>query len=203
MLVEGDYGKIPAKINDVVKQVFEASNRMARLVDVFLNVSRIEAGRLKLELNGFDLNELVYRSVKDLEINANERGLKLNFKKDNEVYIVRADSDKIKDVLLNLIDNAIKYTKKGSIDVKLSKKDSQALVEVSDTGVGLEGEDIDKLFNKFSRGEDSAKINTGGSGLGLYVAKKIIDAHGGKIWVESLGKEKGSKFSFTLPLSDV
>ncbi len=203
MLVEGDYGKIPSKIDDILKQVFEASNRMARLVDVFLNVSRIEAGRLKLELNGFDLNELVYRSVKDLTINANELGLKLNFKKDNEVYIVRADSDKIKDVLLNLIDNAIKYTKKGSIDIKLSKKDSNALVEVSDTGVGLEEEDIDKLFNKFSRGQDSAKINTGGSGLGLYVAKKVIDAHGGKIWVESSGKGKGSKFSFTLPLSKV
>lgn len=203
MLVEGDYGKIPGKINDVLKQVFEASNRMARLVDVFLNVSRIESGRLKLELNGFDLNELVYRSVKDLTINANEHKLKLNFKKDNEVYIVRADSDKIKDVLLNLIDNAIKYTKQGSIDVKLSKKDSHALVEVIDTGVGLEQEDIDKLFNKFSRGQDSAKINTGGSGLGLYVAKKVIDAHGGKIWVESSGKGKGSKFSFTLPLSKV
>lgn len=203
MLVEGDYGKIPGKINDVLKQVFEASNRMARLVDVFLNVSRIESGRLKLELNGFDLNELVYRSVKDLTINANESDLKLNFKKDNEVYIVKADSDKIKDVLLNLIDNAIKYTKKGSIDVKLSKKDSHALVEVSDTGIGLEEGDIDKLFNKFSRGQDSTKINTGGSGLGLYVAKKIIDAHGGKIWVESSGKGNGSKFSFTLPLSKV
>ncbi len=203
MLVEGDYGKIPDKINDILKQVFEASNRMARLVDVFLNVSRIEAGKLKLELNGFDLGELVLRSVKDLEITANERGLKLSFEKIDNVFIVKADADKIKDVLLNLIDNAIKYTKKGSISVKLSKKDSQALVEVSDTGVGLEEEDIDKLFNKFSRGQDSAKINTGGSGLGLYVAKKVIDAHGGKIWVESLGKEKGSKFSFTLPLSDV
>ncbi len=203
MLVEGDYGKIPKKIEDIIKQVFEASNRMARLVDVFLNVSRIEAGKLKLELNGFDLGELVLRSVKDLEITANERGLKLSFEKMDNVYIVKADSDKIKDVLLNLIDNAIKYTKKGSINVKLSKKDSQALVEVSDTGVGLAEEDIDKLFNKFSRGEDSSKINTGGSGLGLYVAKKVIDAHGGKIWVESLGKEKGSKFSFTLPLSDV
>jgi signal transduction histidine kinase len=202
MILEGDYGKIPEKQEKIIQDVFNASDRMSRLINVFLNVSRIESGRLKLDYTDVDLRILIEECIKDLKSSAQEKGLKLSFDyKKGEVPNIKADSDKMKDVILNLIDNAIKYTPKGKIDIKLLKQDDQnILVQIKDTGIGLNQAGIEKLFNKFSRGEGISKINTGGSGLGLYIVRRIIEEHGGKVLVESDGPGKGSTFQFTLPI---
>jgi signal transduction histidine kinase len=203
MILEGDYGKVEKKQEKIIQDVFNASDRMSRLINVFLNVSRIESGRLKLDYADINLGDLINECIKDLESTAREKGLKLTFKyKKNEVPSVNADSDKMKDVILNLIDNAIKYTHKGKVNITLSKTDDYyILVQIKDTGIGLSKTEISKLFSKFSRGKGISKINTGGSGLGLYIVKRIIEEHGGKAWVESEGVDKGSTFQFTLPIN--
>jgi signal transduction histidine kinase len=202
MILEGDYGKMPKKQEKIVQDVFNASDRMSRLINVFLNVSRIESGRLKLDYADVDLGILIEECIKDLKSSVQEKGLKLSFDyKKEKIPIIKADSDKMKDVILNLIDNAIKYTPKGKIHIKLSKQDSKnILVQIKDTGIGLDQVGIEKLFNKFSRGEGISKINTSGSGLGLYIVRRIIEEHNGKVWVESDGLGKGSTFQFTLPI---
>ena len=134
--------------------------------------------------------------------NAESKGITLLFKdlrKKQDQTKIKLDVDKIKDVFLNLIDNSIKYTPKGAVNIELNCDDKNIIVKIKDTGVGLSEEEIDRLFSKFSRGNDSAKINTDGSGLGLYIARKMVEIHGGKIWVESEGLGKGSVFQFTIP----
>ncbi len=201
MILEGDYGKFNSKQGVVLKDVFNATERMTRLINVFLNVTRIESGKLKIDFVDLDISNLVKTSVDLLQISAKDKKLKLNFHADKDIPNIKADQDKIKDVVLNLIDNSIKYTDKGSIDVSVSKlNENEIIVKIKDTGIGLKQHEIDKMFNKFSRGDDSPKINTNGSGLGLYIAKRIVEAHGGKIWVESAGENKGSIFQFTLPI---
>jgi len=111
--------------------------------------------------------------------------------------------DKVTDVVLNLVDNAIKYTEKGSITVTSEREGDNVHVRVQDTGRGLDPKEAKNLFNKFVRGYGIAQVNPDGSGLGLYVARRIVEVHGGKIWVESDGVGKGSTFQFTLPIKPV
>ena len=111
------------------------------------------------------------------------------------------DRDKIHDVTMNLVDNAIKYTASGWVNIRVSRTPSLLTFQVQDSGMGIAAEDIDKLFQKFTRAEAVTRIHTGGSGLGLFIAKKIVEAHGGRIWVESEGVGKGSLFNYTLPIT--
>ncbi|MDD4290421.1 MAG: HAMP domain-containing sensor histidine kinase, partial [Patescibacteria group bacterium] len=202
MMLDGDFGKFSAKQNSVLRDVFLASDRMTKLVNVFLNVSRIESGRLKLDLQEIEISDIIKKSLEDLKSNAELKGIKLLFKdlrnKEGKQK-VKLDPDKIKDVVLNLIDNALKYTISGSVTIELNSMDNSLVVKIIDTGMGLSEEEIDRLFSKFSRGNDSAKINTDGSGLGLYIARKMVELHGGKIWAESKGSGHGSIFQFTIP----
>ena len=114
--------------------------------------------------------------------------------------MMKIDRDKIKDVVLNLTDNAIKYTPEGRVDINISREDHHLKISVTDTGVGISTDEVTKLFEKFVRGSGIAQVDTSGSGLGLYIAKKIVEAHQGSIWAESAGKGQGSTFSFTLPV---
>jgi len=202
MIMEGDYGPVPDKASKVIGDVFLASDRLSRLINVFLNVSRIESGRFDLNRKDVDLIQLVGEAVSELKPTAEKKQLALVFHKPKELLPhLNIDRDKIKDVLINLIDNAIKYTPAGKVEVALSRAESQLKVAVKDTGVGILSEEVGELFKKFVRGEGIAQVDTSGSGLGLYIAKKIVEAHGGKIWVESPGKGKGATFSFTLPIA--
>jgi signal transduction histidine kinase len=202
MILEGDFGKVAPELSKIIQEVYESSNRLTRLVNVFLNVSRIESGRFQVDKIKFSLTDLVEQVVKELNSGAIRKNLILTLKKTKvKMPDVFADKDKIKDVLLNLVDNSIKYTPAGKIDVTVEKlEDNKLKVMISDTGVGIDPEEATKLFAKFSRGDGIAQVDTTGSGLGLYIAKKIVEAHGGKIWAESDGKGKGSRFIFELPI---
>ncbi len=202
MILDGDFGKVDPMQKEKLLDIYNASDRMTREINVYLNVSRIESGRLKLNYAQINLEDLIKECIKDLKSTAQEKKLKINFKVDSKNFpLVDADSDKLKDVILNLIDNAIKYTPHGKIDILLSQIDDNHLsFQIKDTGIGLDKDGIEKLFSKFSRGDGISKINTDGSGLGLYIVKKIIEAHGGRAWVESPGIGKGSIFQFTLPI---
>jgi signal transduction histidine kinase len=161
-------------------------------VEDFLNISRIEQGRMKYEMVKFNLAELATQVLNEIKPNIDGKGLTLNTK--IEDAFIFADRLKMKQILANIIDNSIKYTPAGSILVSVYKKNDMAVFSVKDTGVGVKKETIEKLFQKFSRAEDASKANILGTGLGLYLAKQIIVAHGGRIWVESEGEGKGSEF---------
>jgi len=201
MIVEGDYGKVPEKIRRILEEVFLNSDRLTRLVNIFLNVSRIESGRFDLNLKESDMVELINEVVTELKPSASQRQLKLTFHKPKILLpMMKIDRDKIKDVVLNLTDNAIKYTPEGRVDINISREDHHLKISVTDTGVGISTDEVTKLFEKFVRGSGIAQVDTSGSGLGLYIAKKIVEAHQGSIWAESAGKGQGSTFSFTLPV---
>jgi len=204
MLLDGDFGAVSPKVKKVMRDVFESSNRLARLINVFLNVSRIEAGRLKMDFQETDLVNLLASIVKDLKSEAKNKKLELELiKPEEKIPKIKVDNDKIKDIVYNLVDNAIKYTPQGNVKVRISTDKNNVRVSVSDTGLGIDPEEAKELFAKFVRGEGIARINTDGSGLGLYIAKKLVESHHGKIWVESKGKGKGSTFNFTLPLEQL
>jgi|SRR3989344_604842 len=200
MALEGDFGEMPEKIKGVIETLDKSAQSLIVIVNEFLDVSRIEQGRMKYEMSDFDVRKLVEETVAELRPNVEQKGLKFTFDADvKHDYRVYADQGKIKQVIGNIVDNAIKYTPSGSIDVKVSRTKSTVNITVSDTGVGIEPDVIPKLFSMFGRAKDASKTNVTGTGLGLYVAKQMIEAHRGQIWIESEGKGKGSTFHIELP----
>jgi len=201
MILEGDYGKLTSAQRFELERIYRSSDRLTRLINVFLNVSRIETGRLDLTKTKENIVDIVEGVVSDLKPQSDKKNLKVSIEYPEEkIPNMLIDKDKIHDVVMNLVDNAIKYTEKGWVSIRLSSSKSLMTFESRDSGIGISEEEIDKLFQKFSRAEAVDRVHTGGSGLGLFIAKKIIEAHGGKIWAESDGKNKGSVFTFTLPI---
>lgn len=195
MLLEGSFGELSEKTREAVDRIFQSSQRLVLIVEDFLNVSRIEQGRMKYDFSTFDFRELSSRIVEEQRPTAEKKGLKLSFSAEKlKNYTLMADPGKVSQVVANFIDNAIKYTPAGSIAAKLSRDNEKILLAISDTGVGISAETMPKLFDKFSRALDASKTNTGGTGLGLYVAKEIMKAHKGCVWAESPGEGKGSTF---------
>ncbi|MDD5342412.1 MAG: ATP-binding protein [Patescibacteria group bacterium] len=201
MIVDGDFGKVDEEKLNILKQVLDASRRMVRMVNLFLNITKIEAGKFILDLKPAQLEDLIAAEINEVIKLAEEKKLKVEYRKPaKKLPLITIDADKLKDVVLNLVDNAIKYTEKGKITVAIEKTDNEVTVSVKDTGRGIPKEEAKRLFTKFVRGEGIAQVQPDGSGLGLYIAKRIVDAHGGQIWVESEGLGKGSTFIFTLPM---
>ena len=165
----------------------------------------MELGQITYDYSEFDFAELVEQTVKGFEPNIEQAKLTIKFNADRSLfYKINADQGKIKEVIGVLIDNAIKYTPTGSISVLVSRKDDKMLVKVSDTGVGMNSATIADLFKKFSRAKDASKTNILGSGLGLFCpAKTFVEAHNGRVWAESEGKDKGSNFFVELPIEQV
>tara|TARA_B100000508_G_scaffold60333_1_gene47116 strand:- start:158035 stop:159669 length:1635 start_codon:yes stop_codon:yes gene_type:complete len=198
LILENEFGKYPETLKEPLNRIAESSRLMIKSIEDYLNISRIEQGRMKYEMSEFDLADLTKTVVNEYGPVAEKKALGLTFTGAGKI-LVNADVGKIKQVIANLVDNSIKYTPSGNVTVKATMFEGKARVTVSDTGVGLAKEDIGDLFNKFIRARGANKINTSGTGLGLYVAKQMIEAHKGKIWAESEGKGKGSRFIFELP----
>ena len=202
MLLEGSFGDISENQREVVNKVFISSKHLTRIIEDLLDVSKIEQGGMQYAKTDFSLAKIAGEITEEFEINAQSKGLELSFEKpaNMENYKINGDSEKIRQVIINTIDNSIKYTEKGWIKVKIEKKNGNVILSISDSGMGMNEEAKQKLFQKFSRG-DGDKVNVSGSGLGLYLAKKIIEDHGGKIWVESSGAGQGSTFFVQLKAS--
>jgi len=201
LLLEEKMGKLSTKQKESLDIVRRNTNRLSKMINGILDFSRINAGRLKLNIQNIQINNVIEDSVNDLQPLARTKDLDLKVGKMAAMPLVKADSARITQVLSNLIKNSIKFTpSKGKIRVWAEKKGKEVVVAVKDTGTGVAKENINKLFTKFYQVETSAKRTTEGLGLGLAISKGIIDAHKGKIWVESkLGK--GSTFYFSLPIA--
>lgn len=201
MMLEGNFGKVPVKINDNLKKVFSANERLINLVENLLDISRIESGRQEFNFSRARLEDMAAVVVDNFKNNAKDKNLILIFHKPSSpTPEVKLDADKIHEVMMNFVDNAIKYTKKGKVEVSVQANDGHVTYCVKDNGMGISSEVMPVLFQKFSRGKGSFRSHTEGLGLGLYVAKMMIDAHKGKIWAESDGEGKGSRFCFSLPI---
>ena len=201
MLSEGSFGSLDEKQDGAVKRIYASAQGLVNVVEDLLNVSKIEQGGMKYEFMPTDLNALVVQLVGEMKIPAENK--QLEFSADIPSYdtlMVNADPVKLKQVFLNLVDNSIKYTPSGYVHISLFRNEGNKTVtfSVKDSGVGVTPETKAKLFEKFSRGE-GGKLNTGGSGLGLYLAREIARAHKGDVVIESEGVGKGSTFSVTLP----
>jgi signal transduction histidine kinase len=202
MMLENLFGELSKEQKENLLKVYEANERLIRLVEDLLSISRIESGKLKLHFEITQLEITVESVVKELTKAASSKGLSLSYAKaDKETEKVKIDPDKIRQVVMNLIDNSIKYTKEGAIVVKVETIKDKIRFTVKDTGLGIKKEDLANLFKKFSRGTGVSLVHTEGTGLGLYVAKMMIEIHQGKIWAESPGEGQGSSFCFELPIA--
>ncbi len=209
MVLEEKAGDINDKQKYYLSRSYKSTERLIKLVNDMLNVSRIEAGGMLLEVNQVNMRGVCLEVISELKPKADNSGLELNFKTFEEdgktsQYLVAANADKIKEVLFNLVGNSLKFTPKGgSVTVSLQKKGDQIITQVKDTGVGIDAENKENLFQKFGFVKDSYRANqdnSQGKGLGLYICKSIIELHNGEIWVDSPGKNQGSTFSFSLPV---
>lgn len=200
LIQEETFGKIERPLREAVDHIFQATEGMILMVEDFLNISRIEQGRMKYEFSDIDVAELTGEIAMEMQPTALKKKLELILEKTNEPVIVSADPGKLRQVIANIIDNSIKYTPKGSIKVTLSKTPNKGIITIKDTGIGISEKEIHTLFEKFTRAKNANRVNVTGTGLGLYLAKKIVEEHKGNITVHSEGEGKGSTFRIELPL---
>ena len=201
LLVEGSYGKVTQTQQETLNKVYQSNERLINLVEDLLNVSRIESGRMEFDFASCQLADLCQEVVDGFAIRAKNSKLYLDYKKPAvPLPEVMIDAGKVREVISNLTDNALKYTPKGGVAVKLEQKEANLRITISDTGIGIPVTELPYLFSKFSRGKDVGRLNVSGTGLGLYVGKSMIEANGGQIWAESEGEGKGSRFIIELPV---
>ena len=200
MLMDGDVGVVSTEQKHLLQEAFTSSERMVRLIGDFLNVSRLQTGKFMIDKHPVDLAKIVDHELESLENNASTRGLKFSYKKPKNIPELILDESKMQQVIMNFCDNAIYYSKDNSkIKVGLVAKKGYVEFTVKDTGIGVPVGEQEQLFNKFFRATNARKQRPDGTGVGLFLAKKVIDAHDGKIIFES--KEgKGSTFGFRIPV---
>lgn len=191
-----------ADLREMAADIHTVSERLIKIVGDYLNMLRLEQNRLEFKFEDAGVEQLIEEALKEVEVAAKEKGLEVKFEKTNaQLPTVRADPDRLKQVLINLIGNAIKFTEKGSITVEAGPQDKFVKVSVADTGLGMPPERQSQLFQKFRQVGDK-KSGAMGSGLGLYISRLMIEGMGGKIWLERSEVGQGSTFCLTLPKAD-
>ena len=203
MMIEGDGGKVSKTQYELLSQAYTSSERMVSLINDFLNVSRLQTGRFILDRHSVDLSDIVAHEVDSLKMTAKAHDLILVYRRPSYFPVIELDEGKIRQVIMNFIDNAIYYSRKGSsIIVQCETHDGLAVFKVIDTGIGVPQNQREHLFTKFFRANNAKKQRPDGTGVGLFLAKKVVDEHGGSILFESIENE-GSTFGFQLPVKEV
>ena len=198
MLNEGTFGALEEKQREAAQRIYSSAQGLVSIVEDLLNVSKIEQGGMKYEMMPTDLGPIVESLFNEMKIPAMNKGLSFTLDMPKDSYMVNVDPLKMRQIFLNLTDNAIKYTPTGFVKLGMVRKGIKIMFSVTDSGVGVTPETKAKLFEKFTRGE-GGKLNTSGSGLGLYLALEIAKAHKGQIVIDSEGQDKGSTFIVELP----
>jgi len=199
MILEGSYGRTTKVVHDKLEKIYESAERLIRLVNDLLDLSHMEGGKMEFNFQKINLTQMVKSVSEELDIQAQKKKLKLTVNLPDQDLFVKADEQKLRQVVMNLIDNAIKYTEKGKAEVSLKESDNKVQFSVKDTGMGMKPEEITNLFQKFVRGSEASHYHTEGAGIGLYVARQLVEAHMGRVWAESEGEGKGSTFLVELP----
>ena len=199
LIMDNIYGEVPDKIRDVINRVEHNGRHLLDLINDILDLSKIEAGQLSLTLNDYSMKAVVEAVLSTVESLASEKKLDLKATVDPELPIGCGDEQRITQVLLNLVGNAIKFTDTGEVVVRASRSNGAFLVSVTDTGPGICEAEQQSIFEEFRQADNSSTREKGGTGLGLAIAKRMVEMHGGRLWVESIPGE-GATFSFTLPV---
>jgi len=199
LIEDGAYGKTTKKMLQTLRDMDESNERLVKLVDEFLDITRIEQGRTKFVFANSPINELITGVVKELSERAVKNGLRIVWKPNTDIGNAYMDEEKVRHVIFNFVDNAIKYTPKGTVEILVEHEDNGVTVRVKDQGIGFGKEDEANFFQKFYRGENVKGSNVNGTGLGIYVCRKFIEAHEGHVWAHSAGIGKGSEFGFWIP----
>ena len=204
MLEDGDYGDLPTPAKTAIRYIHESSVGMIKLINSLLSISRLEKGQIELNLENISIEEIIKDCIKDFEFLAKEKGLTIIYNKPKiNLPTIKGDAEKLKQSFSNIINNAVLYTLEGKIEVSLNKENNDIIIQIKDTGVGIDSEEQEKMFKSFSRGKGGTELYTQGTGLGLYVAKNFVEMHNGSISVYSEGKNKGSLFTIKLPIQSI
>lgn len=203
MALDGKGGPLTEKQRYYIDRAYLSVDRLIKMVNDMLNISRIESGRLTINIQSVNIDKLVQEVLDDVKPRAQELGIHISLQMDAPPPPVLADVDKVKEVVFNLVGNSLKFTPKdGNVTVSFNVTDTEVEVKVKDSGSGLEAEDIPKLFQKFGLLPGSYVTNQAalGTGLGLFICKSIIELHEGKIYAKSDGRGKGAEFVFSLKI---
>ncbi len=200
MIQEGDFGKLSKEMEEPINDIGASTDRLIHLVNDMLNVSRIEAGRLKFTLVETDLDAIIAEVISTLQPIAISKKIILDYKKQKEI-LVQADVDKVKQVLNNLVGNSLKFTDQGGIIITTEQEGDRIKIFIADTGMGITPDNQKKLFGKFQQISSQQKGKPIGTGLGLYLSKELVQKMGGDIWIEKSEIGKGSIFAFSLPIA--
>jgi two-component system phosphate regulon sensor histidine kinase PhoR len=186
---------------EFISIIYQDSNRLAALINDLLDLSRIESGNMKMSFVALDPLALIKRAVSVIENQAKAKSIALKFDISSSLPQIKADETRFSQVMINMLDNAIKYSSEGGrVTISAKAVDKMLQIDVSDTGIGISEVDLPRIFERFYRVDKARSRELGGTGLGLSIVKHIISAHGGQVWVKSeLGN--GSIFSFTIPLA--
>lgn len=200
MVLDGDMGKITDDQRKVLEEAFASSQRMVYLISDFLNVSRLQTGKFELERSRTNLAEILTDEIDQLQAMASGRQITIEYTSPSHFPVINIDQDKFRQVMMNFIDNAIYYSNSNTtITVQLYTEAEDVIFKVIDQGIGVPSDERHKLFTKFYRATNARKQRPDGTGIGLFMAQKVIVAHGGSVIFES--KEgKGSTFGFRLPM---
>lgn len=200
LVLEGTYGDISDKVRSALNKVYIANERLIQLVEDLLNISRIESGKMKYNFRNINICDVVHSLKNIFVLMAKKKNIEFKLDICTKNINVFIDSLKIREVISNLIDNAIKYTEKGFVHVKIEENNNLVRIIIEDSGMGISKNNQSHLFTKFSRGRVSARVYMEGVGLGLFIGKNIAEAHNGSIIVKSEGIGKGSCFILELPI---
>jgi len=204
-LQEKYFGKLNKKQADYVKYIQDNSQHMLSLINQIVDLEKIEAGKTEIEISNVRIKKLLENSLSMIEDKAAEHHITLDCQLASEIdeLEIHADEPKLQQVVINLLSNAVMFTPDGGrIIVRAKVADKQLIVEVEDTGVGIAPENQEKVFDDFFQVKSESKDKTPGLGLGLGLSRRLVEMHGGKVWVESEGEGRGSRFIFTIPSSE-
>jgi len=198
VMIGGFTGEITEKQKNLLERSAARINELMRLISDLLDIPRIESGQIVEEMKEISLHQVIFHSIEVQRNLAEAKGLELKVEISKELPRIMGSAQRLQQVVNNLVYNAVRYTPKGTITVTVQEREADVLFQVIDTGIGIPPEDMSRLFQDFFRGSN---VEFKGTGLGLSISRRIIEAHGGRIWAESPCQETscGSKFSFTLP----
>lgn len=201
-MMEGTFGPISGDIKNIAEQGLKINTDGVNTVQTILNAANIRTGKLSYNMAPIDLRDIIQKSFEKNRKSAESKGLDfvLNIGESSE-YKIKGDENQLSEAFSNLIDNSIKYTPRGQVKVSLVKSDSAIKFSIKDTGIGIAREDKPKLFTEGGRAKNALEVNVDSTGFGLYIVKNIIEAHNGRVWVESEGEGKGSEFIVEVPTS--
>jgi len=201
MLRDGDYGTLPDKAKQASVLIEDAATRLLSLADTFLSMSRVEVGNYRTRRSVADIRHELLSVIEEMDVSSKTKGVELVSTVDKGVpHLLRIDTEALRNALFNLIDNAIKYTEHGQVNIAIRSTNGSLVATVKDTGPGMAPDDVRELFKKFHRGTVGHAHAVDGTGLGLYVVRRLLEAAGGRISASSDGPGKGSTFTVTLPI---